>query len=832
MSLMIKMAGAASTSGTSIIGDYYTINSDNVNINSDITSPQIIISNVSGSVPVAFTNDIESMSINGGTFVSSGTISNGQTLVLKVRSQNSFSTNYRIGFTVGSQTGTYTISTRSADLTPDIFTFSTTFYAIPNTQYFTSSVLVTGLEPNYPITISATNGTIDAGTSQLTESFTTSKIITTSSTGTLVVSARGTSNVNNNNPTNVTVHIGTMVGTYTIMTNTIDNMPDPMNFVTVQNSELNFTQISNTVTITGLEPNYPVDLSSPNGLFDAGTTVLSGTFKTKATVTTSASGTLVAALKGTSSSNFSNFNSVGLIVGLGAGLWTIFTRDADIIPAPFSFTDMTNANPNTSIISNTVTLTGLEPNYSFTITTNNQISNFIDAGTSSLSGLFESAKVVTTSATGTLVVALKLTSANWGTSNWSDLIINDVVRSRWTVTSRIPDVNGVVSVFTNITNALTYTDYDSNMVTVSGLEPNYVFDVGTYCSNSTMMIDAGTSSLSGTFSTTKTITTSATGTFVAAIRLQSDVNSIYSISYNVLLSLRDVSGYTNGWNNNLLGSNNLWIISVLSQDVTPAIFNFNDVTVSPFTITTSNTLTITDLSPNSSINVSATNGTIDAGTTSLSGTFSTLKTITTSATGTLVVAARGTSVAFGGATLVNVTIGNLSDSWIITSRLADFTPTYFSIASVNNAEISTYYTSETVTVYGLEKNYSITVSSGDCLSDAGTSSLSGQFGNSKTIMTSADGTIVVALKGASSPNFNAGVVLHVTVGDTTEDWRIFTRILKLIPNTLIATPITNALYGINYTTSTYTITGLEPNFLIAARHTSLSSSPRSFPAAH
>ena len=115
--------------------------------------------------------------------------------------------------------------------------------------------------------------------------------------------------------------------------------------------------------------------------------------------------------------------------------------------------------------------------------------------------------------------------------------------------------------------------------------------------------------------------------------------------------------------------------------VQEAVNNPNDMLPDPFTFTaitnavqlttyTSNIVTVTGMSAGISISVSAENGFIDAGTTSLTGTFTKNKSITVSSGGTIVVQARGTTGNPPSLNdTVNVSVGSRTSQFILSTNL-------------------------------------------------------------------------------------------------------------------------------------------------------------------
>jgi alpha-tubulin suppressor-like RCC1 family protein len=109
---------------------------------------------------------------------------------------------------------------------------------------------------------------------------------------------------------------------------TFDNIPDTFGFGTATGAETNTSTESGEVTVTGLDPNTPINVSTNVGTIDAGTTVLSGTFETSKIVTTSASGTLVVKVRVTSSASFATSVVATITIGAETGSFTVSTRAA------------------------------------------------------------------------------------------------------------------------------------------------------------------------------------------------------------------------------------------------------------------------------------------------------------------------------------------------------------------------------------------------------------------------------------------------------------------------------------------------------------------------
>jgi hypothetical protein len=639
----------------------------------------------------------------------------------------------------------------------------------PSTLTTSSTITASGFEPNYALALSCTGGQIDASTTALAGNWTTSTNVTTSGTGTFVIAARGTSSSSFGGQTNVVVTAGNTSDTYTITTRNADTTPNTITFTNITGAERSTQYTSSTVTVTGLEPNIGVSVifwdstgGGSNHLVDAGTTSLSGTFDVFKSVTTSGSGTLVIAARLTTGTTFSTAYSITLNVSGSLTTFTVTTRAADTTPLAFTLTDALNQNTSTSVNTGIVTVSGLEPN------TGISFSNaflgfpggvFVEWGTSTLGGLNSVSNgmgfFVTTSATGTFVIRLSTTTDTAFSTSGSGVVSLNGVSDTWNWSTRAPDTTGSFpAIFPSVTNAELSTLYTSTAQTVSGLEPNTTFNF----SVSFGEITGGTSTVDNVWATSKSITTSGTGSAVLNIRR---------------ISSASVGTGTNGTIscNGTPITNGTFSITTRNADFSPDPFTFTDVTGAALNTTyTSNTLTITGLEPNTSnvIVQAPSGGLIDAGTTALSGTFATSKSITTSSTGTLVVAARVTSSSSGG-TAVNclVQVASGSDTYTVTTAAAVETIT-FSIGAGGDGGIGAASGTSGITssasfrgfnLYGYggaggQYNNGTSASGGGYAGDSLSGGANGGNGGSATGDVGGGGGGGVAGGNALSPNFN------------------------------------------------------------------------------
>ena len=160
----------------------------------------------------------------------------------------------------------------------------------------------------------------------------------------------------------IVVKIGKRTGTWLIRTRAIDATPDLFPFTNQTNLELNTLVTSNTITVSGLEPNFNFDLSVgsgvdyyKNGVLSTASTITSGDTLYLQTTTPNTFTTLRSY-----SVSIGGISASGITGGISTS-WTITTRSGDNIPNTFTFTDILEANDlGGTYTSNPITISGID----------------------------------------------------------------------------------------------------------------------------------------------------------------------------------------------------------------------------------------------------------------------------------------------------------------------------------------------------------------------------------------------------------------------------------------------------------------------------------------
>jgi hypothetical protein len=242
--------------------------------------------------------------------------------------------------------------------------------------------------------------------------------------------------------------------------------------------------------------------------------------------------------------------------------------------------------------------------------------------------------------------------------------------------------------FTPVTGAPLNTGYDSNAVTISGLDQVVSFTVN----GGTVSINGGAAVTSGTVQNTDSV--------VAHVTSASSVNT-KTIAILYIGSTRTFFGVT-----------------TYIPDTTPTAFSFTPVTNAALsTAYQSNTITISGLEPGytgTPIRIIGWQYSLNGNPyTSSAGTVKNGDTVAVQVT---------TASTFSTRVKATLIVGTLSATYSVDTRAADTTPNAFSFTSVSNAEFSTVYPSNATIVSGLEPGYTgtaISITGGQYSLDGG-----------------------------------------------------------------------------------------------------------------
>jgi len=313
------------------------------------TSNVVTISGIVGNAPISISGVGASFSVDGGAFSSaSRTVTDGQTVQVRLSSSAAPSASVTASLTVGSLTRPFSVTTSAADTTPDAFAFTSQSDVQPSTEITSNSVTIAGLVGPAPVSVSGgasysiNGGAFTAAAGSVSNGETLRVRMTSSAT--LGGSVTGS------------VTVGTVTETFGLTTTSQDTTPDAFAFSTSENrtsAQPNTLVTFNPVTVSGLSASVPVTVSgtgSPAIRINGGSWVTSGTVSNGDTV----------AVRLTSSSLFSGSRSATVTVGEGTASVSVFTRAADAAPNAFTVSALTGQEPSSTVTSTPVTPTGYE----------------------------------------------------------------------------------------------------------------------------------------------------------------------------------------------------------------------------------------------------------------------------------------------------------------------------------------------------------------------------------------------------------------------------------------------------------------------------------------
>jgi hypothetical protein len=141
--------------------NFIFVDRTNVPLNTAITSNPITVYGITGPTPITISQG--SYSINGAAFTSiSGTVTNGQSVRVRLISPNTYSTSKHAKLTIGGVSDTFTVTT-IPDTTPDNFSFIDRTNVELDTLIISNIITVRGITAETPISIVGGTYSINGG---------------------------------------------------------------------------------------------------------------------------------------------------------------------------------------------------------------------------------------------------------------------------------------------------------------------------------------------------------------------------------------------------------------------------------------------------------------------------------------------------------------------------------------------------------------------------------------------------------------------------------------------------------------------------------------------
>jgi hypothetical protein len=415
-----------------------------VPLSTPVTSNTVTISGINAAAPISITGG--EYRIGAGAFTSTaGTVVSGDQVTVRQTSSGLGSTTTTATLNVGGVTAGFDVTTVVADTSPDPINFGSVLDAPLSSVQTSNTVTITGINVATPISITGGEYRIGAGAF-------------TSTAGTVLandqVTVRQTSSASPETTTNAALQVGDQAAAFSVTTG--DTTPLPFTFTDVTNQPLNTLTPSNSVTIFG------ITLPSPISIVGGEYSINTGVFTSTAGTVTSGQQVVV---RQTSSGTPATTTNTVLTVGGVSDTFAVTTVPVNQTPDQFTFVDQTGVALNTAIISNSVTVTGINA----------------AAPISIVGGQYSIGAGAFTAAAGTVVagdtVRVQVTSANAAsTATTATLSIGPggggVVSDTFSVTTSAtpPDTQPTQFFFEDVPNADLGEVVESNEVTVTGID--------------------------------------------------------------------------------------------------------------------------------------------------------------------------------------------------------------------------------------------------------------------------------------------------------------------------------------------------------------------------
>tara|TARA_R110000822_G_scaffold298893_1_gene421767 strand:- start:754 stop:5898 length:5145 start_codon:yes stop_codon:yes gene_type:complete len=713
------------------------------------------ISSASGGANAGFALSSSTTQPNTSGFTSGNkNVSNGQYVHVRVLSSSSFSTAVGVTINVGGSVNDTFAVTTEADFIPNNFSFTdVTNVALSATQ---TSSLITVAGIGTSVAVSVSGGSYSKnGAGYVTGN------------GTAVdgdtFRVRHTSSGAFSTAVSTSLTIGGVSDTYSSTTLASDTTPSAFTFTDVTNVALSATQTSNAITVAGLNTSTSVSISG-------------GTYSKNGGAYTSANTTAVNgntfAVRHTSSGSFSTATSCTLNIGGVTDVYTATTLAADTTPSAFTFTDVSTVALSTTQTSNAITVAGL----------NTSTSVSISGGTYSKNGgAYTSAN--TTAVNGNTFAVRHTSSASVSTA------VNTTL-----------NIGGVTDIYTSTTLGADTTPNSFTFTDVSNVPNNTEKNVGVQITGINVGTTVSRTAGTGTFAVVGISFTPSAGNFSTANK---------TITNNQYVHVKDTSGpypgNTRSTTIDVGGVSDTWTITNVASDTTPDAFNFTDVTNSELNATNNSYIQLAGINYLATASISGSGATFAVNNSSTpSGTFNT--TAKNMTNGQYCHVRRNASGSYGTTLATTITIGGVSDTWNVTTRASDSTPSSFSFTDVNNKLISSYHF-DSVQITGIEVAVTAQQTAGVATFAVSGSATTPSLGNFTGTAKSITNNQYLHVRMQASGSFNTGIDTTFNVGGTTDTWTITTASPDTTPNSYSFSNLTNQAIGATITQSAQ-ITGI------------------------
>ena len=502
--------------------------------------------------------------------------------------------------------------------------------------------------------------------------------------------------------------IGGVSQTFTVTTELTDTTPDAFSFTAVTGAALNANVTSTAITISGIDTSAPISITGGQYSIDGG-------------AATSSAGTIEngqAVVVSLAASDTPNTEAQAVLtIGGVSQAFSVTTVPADTTPDAFNFTAVTDSELNATVASSEITISGINTAAPISIT----------GGQYSING-GAATNVAGTISNGQTVVVLLTASAAPSTTTHAVLKVGGVSQIFSATTVPADTIPNAFS-FAAVTGAALSATVTSTAITISGIN-----------TSTPIRITGGRYSIDGGAATSVASSVTNGQSVIVSVAASATPNTVTQ----AVLTVGGVS--------------QTFSVTTVPADTTPDAFSFAAVTGAGVSATvTSSEITISGI--NTVVPISITGGRYSINgkaATSAAGTIS---------NGQSVVVSIATSGVPNTETQAVLTVGDVSQTFSVTTELEDATPDLFHFIHAFTASLNTAITSDLISITGVNVGLPISVTNGEYSIDGGT-------------FTSADGTVrngqTVAVKIISASGIGSTVQSDITIGGIANTFSVTT----------------------------------------------------------
>ena len=635
---------------------------DEVELNTTVESDAVFIDGLSVAVAISITAG--EYSIDGGDYTAAdGVVGNGSQVRIRQTSSSEYDSEVVSTIQIGTESASFASLTKSEpaaeadDAEPDAFSFTRAMDVELASNIVSESVTISGINVAVPVSVSGGAYSIDGG--EFTEaagSISRDQSLRLSHTSS---DALATTQI-------TTVTVGGYSTSFRSTTGAIDTTPDAFAFAAQDSVDINSAVESESITISGLNSAADLSISAGEYSLDGGATYSSdaSTLAPDSTIQ----------LRHTSSSEYETSMITTLTIGGVEGYFESTTASApdDTTPDAFSFPSKSDVNTEVVVVSDTVTISGLEVAAPVSVS----------LGEYSIDGGAFTASVGSIN-NGQRLQLRHISSSERGGTVTSTVAVGDY-RADFSSTTMAESIDTTPDAFSFATQySVDRSDYVySEAVTITGLGAPASLSVS---NNGEYSIDGGQSysSAEGSIST---------GT---SVQLRHVSSAEYGTSTVTTLTIGGVEGYFES------------ITEAAPGDSEPDAFTFTELRNAPLgTSSESDVVYISGISVPATVTVAGGEYRIDGGAyTAADGSIDNGQSLQLRHTNSSDYAMTTTST---------VTVGGVSAEFSSTTEAEplDTEPDDFSFASIDDAALGAGIESEAITVSGIGTSVGISVVNG------------------------------------------------------------------------------------------------------------------------